>query len=131
MTTSKKIYSDAELTNRITMNSIYKALESDFVSIQQIESMCRTMYRVGNSPTHMLRRYFRKFDFHAEVIHTLVRSSTQRLDPKKVRFNKNKPAFIIVNYENNGICRKVEIYYNAGYKVKNESKFPGFKFWNF
>lgn len=130
MTTTKP-YTDTELRNRIAISKLYRAIESDFISIRELEITCCTMFRMGTSAVASLRKYFRNCELDIEIVHTMVKSATQQLEPKKVRFNKRKPTLLVVNYENNGITRKVEIYYYAGCNIANESKFSGLKFWNF
>lgn len=124
-----KTLTQAEIRNRITLNNFYNIIKDDFVSIPELEDMCRTMFRTGVSPLYVLRKYFSKYDLEIEVVHALINGSTQRVNPKKVRFNRKKPTLIVVNYDSSGVTMKVELMYHAGYEVKNKSKFFMLKFW--
>jgi hypothetical protein len=130
MTTSTKILSDQEIKNILTLKNFHEALEQDFVSMSALESKCCTDFRLGTSPLTTIRKYFSKYGLEIEVVHRLINNSTQKLNPKKVRFNKRYPTLIILNYENNGITRMVDILYHAGCKV-SQSKYCGIKFWQY
>lgn len=131
MTNETRTIDHQTIANRTSLIKVYRTLEEDFIPVRELEAMCKSMYNLGTSPLATLRKYFSKNDLDIEIVHTIVRNSTQKLDPKKVRFNKRYPTLIVVNYESNGITRKVEIYYYSACEVKNESKFAGLKFWKF
>lgn len=92
--TKVRIIESKEMKLRLTTHNFHKTLTDSGLSMDSIETMCLTMYRMGISPLTTVRKYLGKYDLgHIKVV--FVDASKHRLNEFPAKMDYENPAILV------------------------------------
>lgn len=86
--------SAAEIKNRITANTLNKVLIDSGLSMDAVENACLTVYRMGQSPLTLLRKYLGKYDLK-DIKVVFVDANIHKLNELPSNIDLKQPAMLV------------------------------------